>query len=267
MQTITWNAQDYARHSSQQQLWARELIAKLGLRGDERLLDIGSGDGKVTAEIAACLPRGAVLGIDSSEQMITLAQRTYPASAYPNLRFRQVDARSLPFNNEFDVVFSNATLHWVREQQPVVQGVARSLRPGGKLLLQMGGKGNAADILALLDDLMISPRWARWFAGFSFAYGFYGPDEYTPWLHAAGLIPRRVELIVKDMTHDGKLGLAGWIRTTWLPYTQRIPDEERDAFIAEIVEAYTRAHPLDAQGKVHVRMVRLEVEATNEAST
>ena len=258
----TWDAAEYAKHSSQQQIWARELIDKLALRGDERVLDIGSGDGKVTAEIAACVPRGSVVGIDNSEQMVVLAQQTYPPPRVPNLHFQQEDARSLPFRNEFDVVFSNATLHWIRDHRPVLQGIARSLVNGGKALLQMGGRGNAADVLALLDRLVVSSRWASYFGGFSFAYGFYAPDEYMPWLRDADLTPRRVELIAKDMTHDGKAGLAGWIRTTWLPYTQRIPEQERDAFIGELVETYVDEHPLDAQGKVHVQMVRLEVEAT-----
>ncbi len=260
--SVTWNAQDYARHSSQQQVWARELIAKLKLRGDERVLDIGSGDGKVTAEIAACLPRGSVVGIDNSEQMIALAQQTYPPQGFANLRFQREDARSLPFENELDVVFSNATLHWIRDQRSALQGIARSLQSGGTALLQMGGRGNAAEIIALMDRLILSAHWASYFTNFDFRYGFYGPDEYTPWLCDAGLTPRRVELIAKDMIHEGKAGLAGWIRTTWLPYTQRVPEDECEPFISEMVEAYVAQHPLDGQGRVHVKMARLEVEAT-----
>ena len=79
MQPYKWDALDYAKSSSAQQQWARELIGKLQLKGDETLLDIGCGDGKVTAEIAACLPMGSVLGVDSSAEMIALAQSQYPA--------------------------------------------------------------------------------------------------------------------------------------------------------------------------------------------
>ena len=92
---IAWNAADYAANSTVQQTWARELITKLNLRGDEHVLDIGCGDGKVTAEIARALPRGSVTGADASPQMIEFAKKTFPASAFPNMRFRVMDARKI----------------------------------------------------------------------------------------------------------------------------------------------------------------------------
>jgi trans-aconitate methyltransferase len=85
-------------------------------------------------------------------------------------------------------------------------------------------------------------------------------EEYRDWLREAGLEPVRVELIPKDVAHDRE-SLAGWVRTTWLPWTERVPAEEREEFIGEVVDAFVAAHPFDAQGKTHVPMVRLEVEA------
>ncbi len=78
-----------------QQTWARELIAKLKLRGDEHILDVGCGDGKVTAEIARAVPRGSVTGVDASPQMIAFAQKTFPAKKFPNLKFQVMDARKI----------------------------------------------------------------------------------------------------------------------------------------------------------------------------
>lgn len=257
----SWDAHDYARHSGQQQIWARELIARLGLRGDESILDIGCGDGKVTAEIAARAADGAVVGVDNAVAMIALARQRYPQSSHANLRFGLADARCLPFCDAFDVVFSNATLHWLVDHRPALQSIARSLKPGGRAVLQMGGRGNGAAIIALLDRMTVQTEWARYFAGFSFPYGFHGPQEYAPWLRDAGLTARRSALIAKDMVHQGRAGLAGWIRTTWLPWTQRVPDAERDLFVAALVDGYLGAYPLDAQGQAHVAMMRLEVEA------
>lgn len=262
MAQYQWNPSDYRRHSSAQQLWARELIDKLRLRGDEAVLDLGCGDGKVTAEIAARVPQGSVLGVDRSEGMIDFARSSFPAEAFPNLRFRTADARALPFAGEFTVVFSNAALHWVRDHRPVLHGIARSLKPGGRTLLQMGGQGNAAGVLSVLDELTASSPWREHFDAFSCPYGFHSPADYRIWLEEAGLEPRRVELIPKDMIHAGSDGLAGWIRTTWLPYTERVPEADRDAFVAEVVRRYVERFPPDARGQVHVAMVRLEVEAT-----
>jgi trans-aconitate methyltransferase len=258
-----WDAEDYRDSSSQQKKWGRELLAKLNLNGDERVLDIGCGDGKLTAEIAERLPRGSAMGIDNSEEMIHLASETYPPHAFPRLSWRVVDARSLVFDGEFDVIFSNAVLHWVKDHQPVLSGIRRSLKPGGRILIQMGGRGNASDIVAVLAEMFGREEWSRYFTDFTLPYGFYGPGEYEEWLKEAGLTPTRVELVPKDMAHEGREGLAGWIRTTWLPFTQKIPEELREQFIDELVGRYVERHPPDESGLVHVNAVRLEVEAEN----
>ncbi len=174
-----WDAGEYARNSTAQQGWALELIDKLVLAGGESVLDLGCGDGKVTAEIARRVPRGRVLGVDSSPEMIGLARVAFPAERHANLGFAHADARTLPFRAAFDVVFSSAALHWVKDHRPVLHGVARSLRPGGRLLFQMGGRGNGAEIFAVAEEMTRSPAWRKYFEGFEFPWGFYGPEEYT----------------------------------------------------------------------------------------
>jgi trans-aconitate 2-methyltransferase len=262
MPAYQWNAADYAQASTVQQLWARELIAKLHLQGHERVLDIGCGDGKVTAEIAAGLERGAVVGIDNSAAMIMLAEASYPRATWANLSFQKADAADLPFAAEFDLVFSNATLHWVLDHAPVLRGIGRSLRPGGMVLLQMGGRGNALGVIAAVEQVCANPAWRSYFEGMRFPYGFYGPEEYRGWLAQAGLTTRRVELIPKDMRYANRAGLEGWFRTTWLPYTQRVPEALRPAFIDQVMAAYLEKNPPDAGGEVHVQMTRLEVETS-----
>ncbi|MDM8523757.1 methyltransferase domain-containing protein [Desulfococcaceae bacterium HSG8] len=257
-----WNAAEYAAHSSAQSEWANELIEKLNLKGDEVLLDIGCGDGKVTAAIAEHLPDGHLVGIDSSQEMIDLTSRRYPESDFPNLAFQRTDVREMSFENQFDVVFSNAALHWVKDHVSMLRRIQKSMKKPGKILCQMGGRGNAEDIISVFDELFERKKWRPYFENFIFPYGFYGPDDYEKWLTQAGLQARRVELIPKDMKHKGKEGLAGWIRTTWLPYTERIPGNMRESFISDIIDNYLMSHPIDSQGFTHVRMVRLEVEAS-----
>jgi trans-aconitate methyltransferase len=256
-----WDAGDYHRHSAAQQAWARELIVKLDLRGDEYVLDIGCGDGKVTAELVGELPRGAIVGIDSSPEMIAFARETFPPERHPRLRFELMDAREMRFEEEFDVVFSNATLHWVIDHGPVLAGIARALVPGGRALLQMAGRGNAAAVVAVMDEVIAEDEWRAHFQGFSFPYGFHAPGEYRHWVEAAGLRALRIELLAKDMAQAGAEGLAGWIRTTWLPYLERVPAERREALIAVVTSRYLADHPPDEGGRVHVAMTRLEVEA------
>jgi trans-aconitate 2-methyltransferase len=259
---FTWDAKDYARHSSTQQTWARELISKLKLNGHESVLDIGCGDGKVTAEIAGYVPNGVVVGIDSSKEMIELACEKFTKDDYPNLSFQVINARKLAFQETFDVIFSNATLHWIKDHKPVIAGIQKSLKPGGRVLLQMGGKGNAASILSIFEEMMSEHGWSRYFSDFAFSYGFYGPEEYSIWISEAGLYPLRIELIPKIMSYDHRDGLAGWVRTTWLPYLERVPEQKREEFISQLIGKYIDKYPPDNEGKINVNMMRLEVEAT-----
>jgi trans-aconitate 2-methyltransferase len=257
-----WDAKDYAKNSQNQFQWAKELIPKLKLHGNEALLDVGCGDGKITAELSQCLPKGKAVGIDSSAQMINLAKNTFPTEQYPNLTFKLMDAQSISFKEEFDIAFSNAALHWILDQKAVIEGVKRSLKPKGRLLFQMAGKGNAQEVLKIFDNLLVLPQWQRYFEGFTFPYAFLNPQEYRQLLVQGGLNPVRLELFPRDMKFPSTEGLAGWVRTTWLPFTERIPIQQRDGFVQEIVSRYIANHPVDGDGTVHLGMMRLEVEAT-----
>jgi len=259
--TYSWNPDDYLKHSCAQYEWAQELISKLYLSGEESVLDIGCGDGKVTALISAYLKNGSITGIDSSADMIALAQKTFPPSKHPNLSFVLLDATKLHFKHQFDVAFSTAALHWVKDQISVLNGVKKSLKKSGKILFQMGGKGNAQDIIAAVDEVIKNEKWRSYFNDFSFPYAFCSPDEYKQWLNDVGFSIKRLELIPKDMTQKGKKGLAGWIRTTWRPYTRRIPENEQNTFIDDVINLYGKIFPMDDNGLFHVKMMRLEVEA------
>src|SRR5947209_20132786 len=105
-----WNPEEYAKHSSAQLAWARELIARLKLGGDETVLDIGSGDGKVTAEIAASVPHGRVVGIDGSPEMVKFAHAHFDDQRVPNLEFACIEARMFALTGCLDYVFSTRTL-------------------------------------------------------------------------------------------------------------------------------------------------------------
>jgi trans-aconitate methyltransferase len=264
MHRYHWNAEDYRQNSTAQQQWAQELITKLNLTGTEAALDVGCGDGKVTAEIASHLPHGQVVGIDNSEAMIALAHREYPPNRYANLLFQQMDARELGFNGRFDVVFSNAVLHWIDDHIPVITGMHHSLKPGGRILLQMGAHNGVPEFMAALEQVITLPQWCDYFAGFSCPYGFKSVEDYQLWLPAVGFAIKRLELIEKHAVHLDAEAFKGWIRTTWLPYTDRVPQPKRIQLIEAIATQYFASNPADANGRVSVLMVRLEVEAEKQ---
>lgn len=258
---FVWSAADYASNSAVQQTWARELITRLKLQGNECILDVGCGDGKVTAEMARSVPHGSAVGVDASPQMIKFAGMTFPARKHPNLEFHVMDARHVSFQRKFDLVFSNAALHWVDDHQAILRGAASVLRPRGRLLISCGGKGNAHDVFLALRPQMRLKRWRQFFRKMEAPYFFHSPEEYKKWLPRFGFETLSVKLAPKDATYQGREGFAAWLRTTWLPYTQRVPEYLREEFIASIVERYLAKHPPDAKDLVHVRMVRLEIDA------
>jgi trans-aconitate 2-methyltransferase len=259
-----WDPADYEKSSSAQYEWAMKLISLLKVAEDERILDIGCGDGRITARLAALVPKGEVFGIDLSPDMVDFARGRFPRESYPNLSFSPGDASALDFHEEFGLVVSFACLHWVKDHLPVLKGIRCSLRSGGRILLQFGGRGNAAALLGVTEELTKSEKWSDYFKGFQFPYNFYGPEEYRIWLAQAGLRCNRVELVEKDMVHRGKAGLEGIVRVTWLPYLEQLPESCREEFVEEVARRYLERYPLDGQGRAHVRMMRLEVEAEAE---
>jgi len=260
--TYQWDAADYEKHSSPQQQWARDVIKTLQLAGVRRMLDIGCGDGKVTAELTALVPKASVLGIDSSKTMIQFARDKFPPSRFPNLQFRIEDATALAYDGEFDLIVSFSSLHWVKDHIAVLRGIRRGLAPHGRTMLQFGGKGNAALITAVTHELITREPWNDYFEGFTHPWFFYSVEEYSEFIDRVGLSARRVELIPKDMVLDGKEGLKGWLRAVFLPFTERVPEALRGDFVDEIALTYVARCPPDNKGRVHVQMIRLEVEAT-----
>jgi trans-aconitate methyltransferase len=254
-----WNAKDYSKNASAQFGWGMELLDTITLNGDEAVLDIGCGDGKITKVIADSVPAGRVIGMDSSEDMIALAQETYQHEK-PTLDFTHGDASNLPYRNDFDLVFSNACLHWIKDHRPVLKGIADALRPGGRALLQMGGKGNVQTVQAMVRTVCERDHWKSYFEGFVSPHYFHGDDDYAVWLTEAGLSASRLLLIPKDMVHTPE-EFEGWFRSTWPAHIQCVPEPDQPAFIKECMEQYRETNPLQEDGCFHTPVVRLEVYA------
>ena len=257
----TWDPHDYERHSAAQASWARDCLARLRLRGDERVLDIGCGDGRISAELAALASSGTVLGVDSSPEMIAYARERHPSALRANLDFAVADARSLTFAAQFDLIVSFNCLHWVLDQPAVLDGISRALTPGGRMFLQFAGRGNVARARAVVENVCAGRAWRAAFADFAFPWCFPDAASYRGLVQGAGLVPERVELLSRQTPHEGVPALAGWLRTTWLPYLDRLPEERRETFVDEVVTAYLMVHPADELGRIWVDAVRLEAEA------
>src|SRR5215831_3107270 len=161
-----WNAESYSECSSLQQAMAAEVLQALDLTGSEWVLDVGCGDGRITREIARRVPKGRVVGVDASSNMIALASQ----KSGPNLRFEIADARSLPFNHEFDLVVSFNALHWIHEQDLALASIHKSLKPGGAAHLRLVPMGPRKSIETVLEETRNLPTWSKYFRDFRDPY-------------------------------------------------------------------------------------------------
>lgn len=256
-----WNPEDYSENSSAQFKWGKELLELLNLKGNEKLLDIGCGDGKITELISRKLEKGIVIGIDNSKDMIRFARHKYTNDKFEHLTFEIKDACNLGYESEFDVIYSNAALHWVKDQECVLNEAYKSLKKGGRILFQMGGKGNLEEMIEIISNTLLNGKWLQYFSDFENPYYFYSDKEYSTFLNNTNFKADKVELIPRVMTHENVNGLAGWIRTTWHPFLNRVPQNLRMELINDIVNDFLEKFPIDLSGRINIKMVRLQVEA------
>ena len=251
----------YYEYDLPHQKRARELIKMLALKKNEKILDIGCGDGKLTSELAHYVPNGSVIGIDNSEQMIEFAKNKFPETRYSNLSFQYADTQSLDNDNEFDVIVSIACLSIIVNHTPVLLKIHQSLKNSGKVLLIFLGKGKYNAISSVISNLLNSQKWHNQLAD-KVSYGFYDVEEYSELLNKSGFKPERIELCDENITYEGKEALTRAIRTKWVSLSSRIPENLYEDFLSDLVETYLKFNPPNNQGLIHIQESWLEIEAT-----
>jgi trans-aconitate methyltransferase len=233
-----WNASEYSRINSLQEWMGDEQLKRVQLAGSERVLDVGCGDGKITAKIAERLPQGSIVGVDPSHSMIAHATESYGPPRAANVRFEVGDARLLGFAAEFDLVVSFNALHWVLDQQAALSSIRAALKPGGRALLRMVSKGDRKSIEAVVDETRGEPRWARYFAGFRAPFVHFTPDEYDAQAKHSGLAVQEIK--VEDRAWDFRTrdAFAAWSRAGFIAWLSRIPENDWPAFLDEALDRY-----------------------------
>jgi len=218
-----WDAGLYdAKHGFVSEL-GKGVVELLAPKGGERILDVGCGTGQLTAEIAAV--GAAVVGIDSSAEMIAEARKKYPA-----MRFEVMDAREISFAAEFDAVFSNAALHWVKEPERVIAGVARALKQGGRFVAEFGGHGNVGRLMAAFGrasaavGLEFSTEMSPWY--------YPSIKEYAGLLEKHGLEVQQAALFDRPTKlEDGERGLRVWMEMFCGRILNHVPAEKREQWL------------------------------------
>ena len=220
-----WNAALYDdKHSFVWKL-AQGVLELLDPKAGERILDLGCGTGHLTAKIAEA--GAGVAGADRSPEMIAQARAQYPA-----LRFEVMDARELAFQQSFDAVFSNATLHWIREPELVARGISRVLRPGGRFVAEFGGKGNTREFMNAVER-----AWKKLaFSGPAPSPWYYPSiSEYSGLLEASGFEVCYAILFDRPTPlDDGERGLRNWLEMFGSAFSPNLTGSAHEQFKQEI---------------------------------
>jgi trans-aconitate 2-methyltransferase len=233
-----WNAAEYARLSGLQAAMAEEVLALLDLKGWERVLDVGCGQGKITAEIAARVPRGAVVGVDPSQDMIDFASSHFGPTVRPNLQFEVGDARRLRFRDEFDLVISFNALHWVPEQDEALRCVRSAMKRDGMAQLRLVPKGERKSLEDVIEETRQSARWARYFEGFRDPYLHLTPEEYGALAERNGLHVRGMHVAAKAWDFETRAAFAAFGTVTFVAWTRFLPEGERQVFVIDVLDRY-----------------------------
>ena len=241
-----WNAAEYARLSALQAAMAKEVLDLLRpkLRGDERILDVGCGNGKVTREIAAMLPKGSVVGVDASEKMVKFARAAVPndpaVPAPTNVIFDVMDARHLRFEMAFDLVVSFNALHWVPEddQEYVLRGIYAALKPNGLAQLRLVPRGARKSLENVNEETARSSRYEKLFVGIRDPYLHMTAESYSVLAEQCGFQVESVR--VKDNAWDFGSASAfhAFASVTFVEWLQHIPESDHSEFIADALDRY-----------------------------
>ena len=183
-----WNSDAYHRLSGPQVSWGKKVLARLDLRGDEVVLDAGCGTGRLTAELLEALPKGRVVGIDASQNMLGAAREHLTLQFGNNVSLVACDFLHLPFACTFDGIVSTAAFHWVRDHDKLFANLHRVLVPGGWLEAQCGGGPNVAHLRARGRALAARPQFAPYLADFQEPWNFQDADGAALTLKRAGFI-------------------------------------------------------------------------------
>jgi trans-aconitate 2-methyltransferase len=246
----TWNATLYDDKHAFVFKYGEDVVRQLAPRPGERILDLGCGTGYLTDLISQA---GAyVIGIDNSPAMIGRAQ-----AAWPDLDFRVLPATDFHFDTPFDAVFSNAVLHWVLDKEAAIDQIYRTLRTGGRLVLEMGGKGNVEDIIVAVRKVLTRHGYYRQAALQVWYYPSVG--EYTGLLEKRGFrIKYASHFDRPTKLQDGDDGIRDWLRMFCNAFFKDIPATTVDEILDEIREALRPSRYIDHTWFADYKRLRIE---------
>lgn len=254
-----WNGEDYFKNSSSQKDAATDLMKYVSINGNENILDVGCGDGKITAEIASKYPKCSIIGLDISESMIDFAQKTFSQKQYPNLHFALKDAQDLDYNAEFDIIFSFTALQWLKNHDEFLKAANASLKPSGILAITMP-LGPPQALEQAVNEVISLPEWSSYFQQFSTGWNFVKETEYAQLLLAHQFTIIRFEVVPQKDIFPSRESFEIFLGQIF-PYLRALPQNLKKTFLTQVVHRFIDLESPFSNGEVHWKFLRLEVVA------
>ncbi len=241
----SWDAAAYHRLSNPQLAWGEHVLERLELAGDETVLDAGCGTGRLTTKLLERLPRGRVIAVDSSAEMLAAAAKEL-APWGDRVELVRCDRAALDLADVADVVFSTATLHWVLDHARLFANLYRALRDGGRLLAQCGGGPNLRGLMERVHAVQARPPFAEHFAGHEDPWEFADAATTAARLHAAGFASVETNLVAAPTIFEDERIYWEFLRTAILRLQlEQLPEALRSRFLDEVVARVPRPLVLD----------------------
>ena len=240
-----WNAETYHRVSSPQLRWGLVVLDRLRLIGDERILDVGCGTGRLTEHVAWRVPRGRVVAVDVSANMLKTAREYLGPLTGARVMLVQADASALPFHGTADAIFSTATFHWILDHEALFRNLLTALTPGGRLVAQCGGGPNIARLVARCSELISEAPFVPLFRGWKAPWEFADAATTARRLAAAGFVAVDTSEAYAPVTFPSADAFREFAtHIVCRPYLAQIPDPGlQSRFMDVLVAQYAKDDP------------------------
>ncbi|HOM30267.1 MAG TPA: methyltransferase domain-containing protein [Deltaproteobacteria bacterium] len=223
--TYEFDGREYEKASAHQQEWGNRLISELNLTGNERILDLGCGDGKLTESLSILVPNGCVLGIDASQGMIDVAKQ----KEKDNLKFKLMDIDTLELHDKYDVIFSNAALHWVKDHQRLWQNLKTILSEKGIVRFNFAADGNCVHFLKIIREAITMDEYKKYFVNFEWPWYMPTIEEYKKIVEPLSFSELKIWGENADRLFPDKESIIGWInQPSIVPFLKCIEESKRD---------------------------------------
>lgn len=230
-----WSGVDYAQNSSVQLSHAERLLNGVFFTGNESILDIGCGDGKITALLAKKVLQGFVIGIDPSDSMLEKAELTRQDSNLFNLSFQKSSAQDFSFNQRFDHIIAIHVMHWVKEQEIALKNIQNHLKPQGHVhFILAPSKEGLPFYIALQKTLK---NWSEDFSDFINPQQVFDIETYRKLMVKSGFHVEAIHYLYHESIHENKEKLRAWIQQ-WQPHAKHLPSHKRANFLNELIDNY-----------------------------